>query len=338
MKKNRTSNPQPTRHQMLGRMLAPVTAAVLALVALPATSAENWPAKPIQLIVPFGPGGTTDLLARLVADGISKELKQSVVVQNKPGAGANIGAAEVARAAPDGYTLLMGTPGPLAINPYVYSDMTFDPTKDFTAVSYVADVPNVILANPATGLKNIPDLLERAKAQPGMLNWGSPGVGSTGHIQLELLKQLSGVNISHVPYKGAAQASADLMAGHIQLAGDNVPTALENIRAGKVVALGVASEKELDVLPGVRPVMETVPGYVLPSWFVIVAPAGTPKEISERISLAVDAFEKHPSTVEKFRAIGAVPVGGPPERLAAHLKSEQQRYGEVLKNIEATAK
>ena len=338
MKNMRTSNRSSKRRQMLGRMLAPLMATTLSLVALPATSAENWPTKPIQLIVPFGPGGTTDLLARLVADGISRELKQSVVVQNRPGAGANIGAAEVARAAPDGYTLLMGTPGPLAINPYVYPDMTFDPTKDFAAVSYVADVPNVILANPATGLKSIPDLLEKAKAQPGMLNWGSPGVGSTGHIQLELLKQLSGVNISHVPYKGAAQASADLMAGHIQLAGDNVPTALENIRAGKVVALGVASEKELDVLPGVRPVMETVPGYVLPSWFVIVAPAGTPSAITERISQAIDTFEKDPATIEKFRAVGAVPVGGPPERLATHLKAEQQRYGEVLKNIGGTTK
>lgn len=338
MKKMRTTNSFHSRRQALGRMLTPLMAAALILVSMPATSAENWPAKPIQLIVPFGPGGTTDLLARLVADGISRELKQSVVVQNRPGAGANIGAAEVARAAPDGYTLLMGTPGPLAINPYVYPDMTFDPTKDFTAVSYVADVPNVILANPATGLKSIPDLLEKAKAQPGMLNWGSPGVGSTGHIQLELLKQLSGVNISHVPYKGAAQASADLMAGHIQLAGDNVPTALENIRAGKVVALGVASEKELDVLPGVRPVMETIPGYVLPSWFVIVAPAGTPSAITERISQAIDTFEKDPSTIEKFRAVGAVPVGGPPERLATHLQAEQQRYGEVLKNMEGAAK
>ena len=338
MKKMNKSIERHTRRKALGHMLAPVLAATLGLVSGPALSADSWPTRAVELIVPFGPGGTTDLLARLVADGISKELGQSVIVQNKPGAGANIGAAEVARAAPDGYKLLMGTPGPLAINPYIYPDMSFDPARAFTAVSYVADVPNVIVANPATGLKNVADLLERAKAKPGSLDWGSPGVGSTGHIQLELLKQLTGVDISHVPYKGAAQASADLMAGHIDLAGDNVPTALENIRAGKIVALGVTSDKELEVLPGVRPVGETVPGYRLPSWFVIVAPAGTPKEVTERISQAIDNFQKDPATIEKFRALGAVPVGGTPERLATHLKAEQARYGELLKDIKDTAK
>lgn len=324
----------PPVRRAFKNLVLPLLAAAL---ALPAAAAGDWPSKPIQLIVPFAAGGTTDLLARLVADGLSKGLKQNVIVENKPGAGANIGAAEVARATPDGYTLLMGTPGPLAINPYVYPKMPFDPAKDFAAVSYVADVPNVILANPATGLKNIPDLLAQARARPGQLNWGSPGVGSTGHIQLELLKQLASVDIAHVPYKGASQASADLIAGHIQLAGDNVPTALENIRAGKLVALGVASNDALEVLPGVRPVREAVPGYLLPSWFVIVAPAGTPQPIVDKIAAVIDAYEKEPATIEKFRALGAVPVGGPAERLAKHLKAEQARYGEVLKNIPGNA-
>ncbi|GAB1575544.1 Bug family tripartite tricarboxylate transporter substrate binding protein [Bordetella petrii] len=327
----------PAARRFSKHVVLPLLAGTLALSALPAAAAGDWPAKPIQLIVPFAAGGTTDLLARLVADGLSKGLQQNVIVENKPGAGANIGAAEVARAAPDGYTLLMGTPGPLAINPYVYPKMPFDPAKDFAAVSYVADVPNVILANPATGLKNIPDLLARAKAKPGQLNWGSPGVGSTGHIQLELLKQLSGVDIAHVPYKGASQASADLIAGHIQLAGDNVPTALENIRAGKLVALGVASNEPLEVLPGVRPVREAVPGYLLPSWFVIVAPAGTPQPIVDKIAAVIDAYKQEPATIEKFRALGAVPVGGPAARLAEHLKAEQARYGEVLKNMPGNA-
>lgn len=338
MKTMNTEKKRRSRHQILGCMLVPVAVAALAFTTSTSVAAENWPSKPIELIVPFGPGGTTDLLARLVAGGISKELKQTVIVLNKPGAGANIGAAEVARAAPNGYTLLMGTPGPLAINPHIYKDMSFDPAKDFTAVSYVADVPNVILANPAANIKNIPELLERAKAKPGALNWGSPGVGSTGHIQLELLKQLSGVDISHVPYKGAAQATTDLIAGHIQLSGDNVPTALENIRAGKVVALGVASENEIEVLPGVRPVGETVPGYLMPSWFVIVAPAGTPAAITERLAQAIDNFEKSPSTIERFRGLGAIPVGGPPKRLAEHLKAEQERYSKVLKEMEAAEK
>jgi tripartite-type tricarboxylate transporter receptor subunit TctC len=282
------------------------------------------------MVIPFAAGGTTDLLGRIVAEGLTKSLGQSVIVDNKGGAGGNLGAAEVARAQPDGYTLLMGTPGPLAINPYVYANISFRPEKDFEAVSYVADVPNVILTNPATGWKNIADLLAAAKARPGQLNWGSPGVGSTGHIQLEMLKQLANVSIAHVPYKGASQAATDLLAGHIQLAGDNVPTALEYIRSGKLVALAVASQDELAVLPGVAPVRATVPGYVLPSWFVVVAPLGTPKPIVDRISAAIDAYLKEPATAERFRALGAVPVGGPAERLAEHLKSEQARYRDLM--------
>lgn len=337
MKSQFQSRHRKSGHAALRGIAAAIASCAAALCATP-VAAQAWPAKPIQLIVPFGAGGTTDLLARIVADGLSKRLNQTVVVENKPGAGANIGAAEVARAKPDGYTLMMGTPGPLAINPYVYPQMSFDPAKDFAAVSYVADVPNVILTNPQSGLKNIEDLLKKAKAEPGLLNWGSPGVGSTGHISLELLKQLSGVDIAHVPYKGAAQATTDLIAGHITLSGDNVPTALANIRAGKVVPLGVASEKELEVLPGVKPVGDTVKGYLLNSWFVIVAPAGTPRDIVDRVSREIDAFEKEPETIEKFRALGAIPVGGSPEHLAAHLKSEQKRFGEVLKNIKAEGK
>ncbi|NYT37025.1 tripartite tricarboxylate transporter substrate binding protein [Allopusillimonas soli] len=309
-------------------------ASFLALCAAPAL-ADGWPAKPIRLIVPFGPGGTTDLLARLVADGLSRQLGQSVVVENKPGAGGNIGAAEVARATPDGYTMLMGTPGPLAINPYIYPEMSFDPAKDFAAVSHVADVPNVILGYPGSGLKNMRDVLEEAKAHPGKLNWGSPGVGSTGHIALELLKQLSGVDITHVPYKGAAQATTDLIAGNIQLAADNVPTALANIRAGKVVALGVASKQRLDVLPDVEPVADTVKGYALSSWFVIVAPAGTPDDIIARLAREIDAFEQKPEIKDKFKALGAMPVGGTPAQLAAHLDSERKRFGGILENLRA---
>lgn len=295
-----------------------------------ASAADAWPSRPIRMVIPFAPGGTTDLLGRLVAEGLTKSLGQSVIVENKAGAGGNLGAGEVARAQPDGYTLMMGTPGPLAINPYVYANMAFRPEKDFAAVSYVADVPNVILTNPATGFKNMADLLEAAKARPGQLNWGSPGVGSTGHIQLEMLNQLANVTIAHVPYKGASQAATDLLAGHIQLSGDNVPTALEYIRSGKLIALGVASERELAVLPGIAPVQTTVPGYLLPSWFVVVAPAGTPQPIIDRISAAINAHIKQPGTAERLRALGAIPVGGPAERLAEHLKSEQARYRDVI--------
>ena len=314
-----------------GMALAGGAITSLALLSpVPVSAADEWPTRPIRIVIPFAAGGTTDLLGRLVAEGLTKSLGQSVIVENKGGAGGNLGAAEVARAQPDGYTLMMGTPGPLAINPYVYANMPFRPEKDFTAVSYVANVPNVILTNPATGFKNIADLLAAAKARPGQLNWGTPGVGSTGHISLEMLKQLANVDITHVPYKGASLAATDLLAGHIQLSGDNVPTALEYIRSGKLIALGVASERELAVLPGVAPVLATVPGYLLPSWFVVVAPAGTPKPIIDRISTAIDAHLKQAGTAERLRALGAIPVGGPAEQLANHLKSEQARYRDVI--------
>jgi tripartite-type tricarboxylate transporter receptor subunit TctC len=315
------------------RRLPAVVAALLGLAALAplgASAADAWPSRPLRIVVPFGPGGTTDLLGRLVAEGLGQSLGQPVTVDNKAGAGGNLGAAEVARAQPDGYTLLMGTPGPLAINQFIYASMPFRTDKDFAAVSYLANVPNVILANPATGFRNVADLLAAARARPGKLDWGSPGVGSTGHLMVEMLKQLAKVDISHVPYKGAAQANTDLLAGHIQLSGDNAPTALGHIKSGKLVALGVTSERELASLPGVAPVQATVPGYVLVSWFVVVAPAGTPKPVVDRLSAAIDAYIRQPAVDERLRGLGAIPVGGPPEVLARHLESEQARYRDVI--------
>ncbi len=315
----------PLRCAALCALLA---SAMLAPAASPA--ADPWPTRPLRMVIPFAPGGTTDLIGRMVAEGLSRELGQPVVVENKAGAGGNLGAADVAHAPPDGYTLMIGTPGPLAINRFVYANTPFQDDRDFAAVSYVADVPNVILANPATGFGNVEDMLAAARARPGQLNWGSPGVGSTGHIALEMLKQQAKVDIVHVPYKGASQATADLLGGQIQLSGDNVPTALPNIKSGKLVALGVMGERELAVLPGVAPVNATVPGYVLNSWFVVVAPAGTPKAIIDRSSAIIDAYIKQPDVAARLRELGAIPVGGPPERLAAHLRSEQTRFRGVI--------
>jgi tripartite-type tricarboxylate transporter receptor subunit TctC len=322
---------QPRARQLRGRGAAGALLAVTALlVPVAAHAADPWPTHPLRMVVPFAPGGTTDLIGRMVAEGLSRALGQPVVVENKAGAGGNLGAADVARAPPDGYTLMMGTPGPLAINRFVYANTPFQDDKDFAAVSYVADVPNVILANPATGFRNVEDMLAAARARPGQLNWGSPGVGSTGHIALEMLKQQAKVDIVHVPYKGASQATADLLGGQIQLSGDNVPTALPNVRSGKLVALGVMGDRELPALPGVAPVNATVPGYSLNSWFVVVAPAGTPKAIIDRTSAVIDAYIKQPEVAAKLRELGAIPVGGPPERLAEHLKVEQARFREVI--------
>lgn len=329
------TSPGVRRQQCAGQIhCLRAAGALLALATLispvAAQTADPWPNRPLRMVIPFAPGGTTDLIGRMVAEGLSRALGQPVVVENKGGAGGNLGATDVARAQPDGYTLMMGTPGPLAINRFVYANTPFQAHKDFAAVSYVADVPNVILANPATGFRNMEDMLTAARARPGQLNWGSPGVGSTGHIALEMLKQQAKVDIVHVPYKGASQATADLLGGQIQLSGDNVPTALPHVRGGKLVALGVMGDRELPALPGVAPVNATVPGYSLNSWFVVVAPAGTPKAIIDRTSAIIDAYIKQPEVAAKLRDLGAIPIGGPPERLAEHLKSEQARFREVI--------
>ena len=316
--------------RIASRMRRRLLIAIAAAAARPLDAADAWPQRGLRLVVPFAPGGTTDLIGRVVAEGLARALGQPVVVDNKAGAGGNIGAAEVARAVPDGYTLMIGTPGPLAINRYVYANTSYQAERDFVAVSHVADVPNVILANPATGLRNVGDLVAAARARPGQLSWGSPGVGSTGHIALEMLKQLANVDIVHVPYKGASQATTDLLGGQIQLAADNVPTAVPHVREGKLIAVGVMGDREIRALPGVAPVAATVPGYSLQSWFVVVAPVGTPKPIIDRLSAIVDAHLRQPDVAQKLIVLGAMPVGGSPERLAEHLKREQDRFRAVI--------
>ena len=295
-------------------------------------AAHAWPQAPVRIVVPFSPGGTTDLLGRLVAEGLRAELGGEVIVENKAGAGGNIGATEVARAKPDGYTLLMGTPGTQIINALVYKQTGYDAQKDFAPVAYIAEVPNVILAYPGTGIGSIADLIRRAKEDPTALNWGSPGVGSTGHLALELLKQKTGISINHIPYKGASQAINDLLGGQIQLAGDNLPTALPFIKSGKLKALGVTSRAPAASAPDIAPVAATVPDYELTSWFVLMAPANTPKEVIASLNTAVNKWLQKPETRQRLLGQAAKPIGGTPEQLAAHLAKEKTKYETLVRN------
>ncbi len=310
---------------------AALTACSMALVAAAPgmAAAQTWPDKPVRLVVPFAAGGTTDLVGRLLAEGIAPELGQPLVVANRAGAGGSLGAAEVARAPADGYTLLLGTPGTQAINAYVYKNIGYDPSKDFAPVAYVVQVPNVVLTNPQSGFKTIADVVRAAKESPDKLNWGSPGVGSSGHLILEMFKQRAQVEIAHVPYKGASQATNDLLGGQIQLSGDNLPTALSFIRTGKLVALGVTSKEAVPSAPGVAPVAATLPGFELTSWFVLMAPAGTPAAVVERLNTAVERWLAKPETRKRLTELSAQPVGGSPESLARHLASEQRKYKEL---------
>jgi tripartite-type tricarboxylate transporter receptor subunit TctC len=306
-------------------------AAAGALLAATAAFAQSWPTKPVRVVVPFAPGGTTDLLARVVAQELASVLGQTFVVDNRPGAGGNIGAAEVAKAVPDGYTFLMGTPGTQSINQFLYAKMPYDPDRDLAPVSYVARVPNVLLVHPSLGIKSVAELVAYAKAKPKGLNSASPGNGTTGHLSLELFKSMTGTDITHVPYKGSGPALQDLIGGQVQMTIDNLPSAMPHIQAGKLVALGVTSTARAASLPNVPTVAQTVPGYAAESWFVLVAPAKTPAAIVDRVSSETDALLKKPSVAEKLRSLGAEPVGGTPAQLGAHIAAETKKWREVVK-------
>ena len=308
-----------------------LAAALTALTFAGSAAAQaDWPSRPVRIVVPFAAGGTTDLTARIVAEQLGHAFKQPFIVENKAGAGGNLGAAEVAKAAPDGYTFLMGTPGTQAINQFLYSKMPYDTAKDLVPVSFVVRVPNVLMVNPQLPAKNIKELIALLKAQPGKLAYGSPGNGSTGHLSTELFKTQAGVFVTHIPYRGSGPMLQDLMAGQVQMSIDNLPSALPLIQAGKLRALAVTSMQPVASLPGVPAVAATLPGYAAEAWFVLVAPAGTPQPIIDKLSAEVDRILKKPEVVERFAKLGATPVGGTPKQLGDFIAAETQKWKTVV--------
>jgi tripartite-type tricarboxylate transporter receptor subunit TctC len=291
----------------------------------------DWPSRPVRIVVPFAPGGTTDLTARIVAEQLSQVFKQSFVVENKAGAGGNLGAAEVAKAAPDGYTFLMGTPGTQAINQFLYPKMPYDTAKDLVPVSFVVRVPNVLMVNPQLPAKNLKELIALLKAQPGKLSYGTPGNGSTGHLSTELFKTQAGVFVTHIPYRGSGPMLQDLAAGQVQMSIDNLPSALPLIQSGRLLALGVTSAQPVPQLPGVPAIASVLPGYEAEAWFVLVAPAGTPQPIIDKLSAEVDRVLKKPEVAERFAKLGATPVGGTPRQLGDFIAAETRKWQQVVK-------
>jgi len=310
---------------------AVIAGAALALGTSAVHAQADWPTRPVKIVVPFAPGGTTDLTARIVAEQLTQVLKQNFLVENKAGAGGNLGAAEVAKAAPDGYTFLMGTPGTQAINQFLYPKMPYDTAKDLVPVSFVVRVPNVMMVNPGLPAKDLKAFIALAKAKPGSLSYGTPGNGSTGHLSTELFKTQAGVFITHIPYRGSGPMLQDLMAGQVQVSIDNLPSALPLIQSGKLVAIGVTSEQPVATLPGVPPIGSVLPGYVAESWFVLVAPAGTPQPIIDKLSAEVDRILKKPDIAERFAKLGATPVGGTPKQLGDFIAAETTKWKEVVK-------
>jgi tripartite-type tricarboxylate transporter receptor subunit TctC len=318
--------PLPTRL----KIVAVAAATLLASLASPAYAQDDWPAKPVRIVVPFAAGGTTDIAARVVAERLTEALKQTFIVENKAGAGGNIGAADIARSRPDGYSFLMGTPGTQAINQFLYSKMPYDTGKDFAPVSFVVRVPNVLMVNPSIKARTIKEFVDEAKANPGKFSYGSPGNGTTGHLSTELLKSMAGIAAAHVPYKGSGPMLLDLVGGQIQMAIDNLPSAMPQIKGGKVIALGVTSEDKVATLPDVPPIASVVPGYAAESWFVLMAPAGTPAAIVDKLSAQVDLILKKPDVIERFRGLGAEPVGGSPQDLGRFIDAETKKWQKVV--------
>ena len=316
---------------MMRRHLVLLAAMLGAAFSGPAWAQADWPTKPVKIVVPFAAGGTTDLTARIIAEQLGQTFKQTFIVENKAGAGGNLGATEVAKSAPDGYTFLMGTPGTQAINQFLYPKMPYDTAKDLVPVSFVVRVPNVLMVNPQLPAKDLKALIALLKAQPGKLSYGTPGNGSTGHLSTELFKTQAGVFVTHIPYRGSGPMLQDLMAGQVQMSIDNMPSALPLIQAGKLVALGVTSAQPVPQLPGVPAIASVLPGYEAEAWFVLVAPAGTPQPIIDKLSAEVDRILKKPEVIERFAKLGATPVGGTPKQLGDFIAAETRKWQQVVK-------
>jgi tripartite-type tricarboxylate transporter receptor subunit TctC len=324
------SEPITRRRFTLGAAAA--TGAAMLPAASGALAQQGWPNKPIRFVVPFPPGGTTDIIGRIAADEVAKALNATTVVENRGGAGGNIGAEAVARSAPDGYTMLVCTVGTHGINKSLYSKLSYDPVKDFTPVTLLALVPNVIVVHPSVKANTVKELIALLKANPGRLNYASSGNGTSIHLSAELFKTMTGTFMTHIPYRGSAPAIADLLANQTQVMFDNLPSAMPQIKAGKLRALAVTSAKRAAALPDVPTVAEAgVPGYEASSWFGLVAPAGTPKEIVDKTRDAIAKAWARPDVREKLLGQGADPVADTPEEFAKYIDSEIAKWAKVVK-------
>ena len=307
------------------------------LAALPALAQSNWPTRPVRIVVPFPAAGTTDILARAIAPELSKAFGQQFIVDNRAGAGGNVGAEIVAHSPPDGYTLLMGTVGTHGINRALYSKLPYDPIKDFAPITMVAGVPNVMEMpfekSKEMGILTVADFIKYAKAHPGQLNMASSGNGTSIHLSGELFKSLTGTYMVHFPYRGSNPALLDLVSGRMDVMFDNLPSSLQLIKAGKLRALAVTSRQRSAALPDVPTIEEAagLKGFDATSWFGLLAPAGTPPDIVNRIQQEVAKSFNSPAVKEKLLSQGAIPSGDTPAEFARHIEAEHVKWAKVVK-------
>jgi tripartite-type tricarboxylate transporter receptor subunit TctC len=300
------------------------------LFAAGTVQAQSYPSRPVRVIVPFPPGGTTDIVARLVAERLGSTLGQPAVIENRAGAGGAIGATEIARAAPDGYTLGLATVSTHGVNPAINPKLAYDPLRDFTPISNLASVPNVVSSHPALGINDLKGLIERAKANPGKITYASAGNGSLSHMLGELFKSSTSTDLLHVPYKGVGPALNDTLGGQVNILFDNLPSSLPHIQSGKLRALAVSTSARLDVLPDVPTFAEAgVPQLNDPSWFGLVAPAKLPEAVLARVHDAVTQALASPEVRDRMRQAGAVPAGNSPKEFADQIRTEVERHKRV---------
>ena len=293
--------------------------------------AQEWPNKPIRWIVPFPPGGAMDVMARALAEKSSKSLGQAVVIENKPGAGGNIGADFVARSDADGYTMMITSIG-MATNKYLYPKLSYDPVKDFSPVSLIAIVPNVLVTNATQpNVKTVSDVIANAKAQPGKLTYASAGNGSSIHLAGEVFTSMAKIDMQHIPYKGSNPAVTDLLGGQVNYMFDSITSAKPHIDSGKLRPIGITTSKRSKALPNVPTIAESgLPGYEVTPWFAVFVPAATPKPIVNKLNAALLDALKSPEIKAKFDGIGAEPLGTTPDELASSLNKEIERWGKVI--------
>ena len=314
---------------------ARLSAAVVCALA-PLAAAQSYPTKPIRMICPFPPGGTTDVVARVVAQGLSEAWGQQVIVDNRPGAGAVIGTEMAAKSPPDGYTVLLGSITTHAVNPALHKKLNFDPVKDFAPVTLVVSSPQLLAVNPSVTAKNVKELIALVKAKPGQLNYASAGPGSSPHLTFELFKSATGIDIRHVPYKGTGPAITELVGGQVQAMITGVVALVPHVKSGRLRAIAVTSKGRVGALPEVPTIMESgVPNFDVSSWFGVFLPAGTPKAIVTKMNAEVRKIVAAPDVKKRLIDLGADPETNTPEQFAAYVRSERTRWAKVVEDTGA---
>ncbi len=317
------------------RLLLATIAAVSTLVSglCAAQDAATYPNRPVTLVVPFAPGGPTDAMARVLTQKLTERLGKQFIIENKPGAGGNTGSAQVARAAPNGYMLVLGTVSTHGINPSLYKNMPYDHKADFIPISQMSLVPNILVVNPKLPVKSVPELIAYLKQNPGKVNYASPGAGTSIHLAAELLKMMSGTEMTHVPYKGSAPAMQDVIAGEVQLMFDNTVTAWPQVQGGRVRAIAVSSRGRLKIAPELPAIAEFYPGYSASAWHGVFAPARTPPDIIDKLAAEIQRIMKDPDMIAYLNKFEIIAVGNTPAEFAAFIAEETERWANVVTKL-----